>query len=128
MDPHDYLDGGTVAVAPTEYAICRMEGTEPPASAFAVVRDDTETTAVVDERDGVPDAATAVSRGWKRLTFEMELPFELVGFLAVVADELARAGVSIYALSSYSTDHVLVTESDLDAAVDRLDSLGCVVR
>ncbi|WP_277555990.1 ACT domain-containing protein [Halobaculum limi] len=125
MNPHEYLDGGTVRVASPTYAVCRVD--QAPASCFAVVRDETETTAVVDQADGVPDGATDVVRDWKRLTFEMELPFELVGFLAVVASELADAGVSIYALSSYSTDHVLVAETDLDAATGRLETLGCTV-
>ncbi|WP_284014758.1 ACT domain-containing protein [Halobaculum litoreum] len=125
MDPHEFLDGGTVRVAPATYAVCRVEA--PVASAFATVRDDTETTVVVDEAGGVPEAATDVSRGWRRLTFEMELPFELVGFLAVVAGELADAGVSIFALSSYSTDHVLVDDGDVAAARRRLEALGCTV-
>ncbi|MFC7095783.1 ACT domain-containing protein [Halobaculum marinum] len=128
MDAHEYLDGGTVRVAPETYAVCRLDpGATPPPTAFAVLRDETETTVVVDQDAGAPAAATEVARDWRRLTFEMELPFDLVGFLALVAGELADVGVSIFALSSYSTDHVLVKEDDLATATERLDDLGRVV-
>ncbi len=57
----------------------------------------------------------------------MVLPFELVGFLARIASVLADADVSIFAISAYSTDHVLVSADDLDTAVERLEDLGCSV-
>lgn len=124
MNPRAFLDGGTVSVAEPTYAVCRTE--EPVPEAFATIQAEGETTVVV-EQGRVPATATDVSRGWRRLTFEMELPFDLVGFLAVVATELAAADVSVFALSAYSTDHVLVREADLDVAIQQLESLGCEV-
>jgi hypothetical protein len=47
--------------------------------------------------------------------------------LAAVSTALAEAGVSIFALSAYSTDHVLVKEDDVDAATQTLEELGCTV-
>jgi len=82
---------------------------------------------VVDE-DSIDTAdADAIESGWKRLTFDVELPFELVGFLAAVTTALAEANVAVFAFSSYSTDHVLVKETDLDDAVSQLETLGCTV-
>ncbi|MDT3436086.1 ACT domain-containing protein [Haloarcula sp. 1CSR25-25] len=57
----------------------------------------------------------------------MDLPFELVGFLATVASALAEVDISVFVISTYSTDHVFVKEDDLDAAVLRLENLGCTV-
>jgi hypothetical protein len=125
MNPQEFLDGGTVRVAEPTYAICRTD--DPVPTAFATLNDDTETTVVVDEAAGIPADAGAVSRDWKRLTFEMDLPFELVGFLAAVATTLAEADVSVFVLSTYSTDHVLVRRADLDVAVQQLETLGCAV-
>jgi hypothetical protein len=45
-----------------------------------------------------------------------------------VATALADEGVSIFALSAYSTDHVLVKEADADRAVETLSDLGCGIR
>jgi hypothetical protein len=125
MNPTDYLAGGTVLVSAETYAVCRTDDTHP--DAFATVRDDTETTVVVTEANLDAIDADSVERGWNRLTFEMDLPFELVGFLAAVTSALARADVSVFVLSSYSTDHVFVKAEDLTAARSQLESLGCTV-
>ncbi|RDZ53188.1 ACT domain-containing protein [Haloferax sp. Atlit-6N] len=125
MDPSDFFEGGTVTVSAATYAVVKAERGDP--DAFATIRDENETTVVVEE--GRVDEATAVEveRGWKRLTFEMVLPFELVGFLAQVAGALAEEDISIFALSAYSTDHVLVREDNAAAAATKLESLGCTV-
>lgn len=125
MDPTEFLDGGRVTVPATTYAVCRTEQAEP--DAFATVRDDTETTVVVEQDSPIATTAADVERGWKRLSFDMDLPFELVGFLGVVATALADVDVSVFVLSAYSTDHVFVKEPDLDAAARRLETLGCTV-
>jgi hypothetical protein len=124
--PEALLDGGSVVVSGASYAICRS--TRPDPTAFACVQDGEETT-VIQRTDAVDrEAAVDVDAGWRLLTFELTLPFELVGFLAVVAGALADAGVSMCAVSAYSTDHVLVGEADLDRAVRTLEGLGCEVR
>jgi hypothetical protein len=58
----------------------------------------------------------------------MVLPFSLVGFFALVAGALAEAGVSIFSISAYSTDHVFVKGHDLEKAVKTLEKLGMSVR
>ncbi|ELZ45972.1 hypothetical protein C464_11555 [Halorubrum coriense DSM 10284] len=125
MDPAEFLEDGTVSVSEETYAVCRTDGDRP--DAFATVREANETTVVVEQGRVDAVAADAVEHGWKRLTFEMELPFELVGFLAAVATALAEVDVSVFVVSSYATDHVFVKERDLSAAVRRLKSLDCEV-
>lgn len=125
MDVDEFLRDTTVRVAGERYAVAQVG--DPVQDAFATVQAPDETTVVVEETRLDAFEPLAVERGWRVLTFEVVLPFELVGFLARVATELAEAGVSIFALSAYSTDHVLVQEADLGAATDRLAALGCVV-
>lgn len=125
MDPTDFLQSGTVSVSNDTYAVCRTDHAHP--DAFATIQDETETTVVVEENDVDTVDASETESGWKRLTFEMDLPFELVGFLAAVASALAEVDVSVFVISTYSTDHVFVKEGELDAAVLRLEELGCTV-
>ncbi|MCO8266150.1 ACT domain-containing protein [Haloferax sp. AB510] len=125
MDPSDFFEGGTVTISEATYAVVKAERGDP--DAFATIRDDKETTVVVEEERVDEATAVEVEWGWKRLTFEMVLPFELVGFLARVAGALAEADISVFALSAYSTDHVLVREDDVPAAATKLESLGCTV-
>lgn len=80
-----------------------------------------------DGENGTNADAIAVEDGWRLLTFDVVLPFDLVGFLAEVAGVLADADVSIFALSAYSTDHILVKDADLDTALERLGDLGCTI-
>ncbi|MEZ3164036.1 ACT domain-containing protein [Halorubrum sp. RMP-47] len=125
MDPAEFIEGGTVSVSDETYAVCRTDGDHP--DAFATVREANETTVVIEEERVDAVEADAVEHGWKRLTFEMELPFELVGFLAAVATVLAEVDVSVFVVSSYATDHVFVKRDDRADAVRKLEALGCEV-
>jgi uncharacterized protein len=51
-----------------------------------------------------------------------------VGILLSIAEPLARAGLSIFAISTYDTDYVLVKAHDLPAAVKVLRAAGHDVR
>lgn len=50
------------------------------------------------------------------ITFDLELPPTLTGFMALVAQLLAEANIPIIPLGAYSRDHVLVAASDFDKA------------
>ena len=81
---------------------------------------------VVCDAAGVPDGAAA-ERGWRALTVEGPLDFALTGVLAALAVPLAAAGVSIFAVSTYDTDHVLVRSERLADAVAALRAAGHTV-
>lgn len=127
MDADDVLAEGSVTVRAGTYAVIKTR--RPYPEAFATVDDGEEVTVIVESSDYDPNTPDVieVQDGWKLLTFDMVLPFELVGFLARVSTVLADAGVSIFAISAYSTDHVLVPEEDVEAAIEQLEELGCAV-
>ena len=60
---------------------------------------------------------------YKLLTFDIVLDLSIVGFLSVVSAVLAEEGVSIYALSTYLRDHILVRKEDSPMAVAALRKL-----
>ncbi len=60
---------------------------------------------------------------YRLITFDIVLDLAIVGYLAVISRILADAGISIYALSTYLRDHVLVKESDAETAVNVLRGL-----
>ncbi len=125
--PPGLLRGMEARVRPGEFCVARCR--RRPGSAFAVVDDGKEITVVAPcgELEESGCGPTDVERGYRILTFEAELPFDLVGFMAAVSGALAAEGVSLLALSSYSTDHVLVRSGDLDAAERALRRLGMKV-
>ena len=125
LDPKQFLAGCHVTVWPEIYAVCKVK--EVPAEYVAVIKDHQETTVIAKAGEISSEYILEEERGWKIITFDAVLPFELVGFLAVVSKVLAEAGVSIFALSAFSTDHVLVKEAKLDLALSKLQTLGCIV-
>ncbi|SFK85600.1 hypothetical protein SAMN04487950_1457 [Halogranum rubrum] len=128
MDPEAVLEDCTVDVGAEAYAVVTTDSETAVSDAFATIRDRNETTHVVREERLDAIETLEEKRGWALLTFDAVLPFELVGFLAVVATALAERDVSIFALSAYSTDHVLVQRDDVAEALDALEELGCESR
>lgn len=60
---------------------------------------------------------------YRLITFDAELEPTLTGFIARVADVLARAGVPILPLAAFSRDHVLVPADKFAVAWDALQKL-----
>jgi hypothetical protein len=56
------------------------------------------------------------------------LDFSLTGILVSVARPLAEAGVSIFAISTYETDYVLVKEQSVESAIRTLSTAGHIVK
>ena len=126
MNVDEILSKATVRVSGEAFAVVRCG--RVPERAFAVVRDREEITAVIPETAlDLVDAAD-IEPGWRLLTFDVVLPFGLVGFLARVATVLAEAEVAVFVLSSFSTDHVLVKNEDLRTACASLEQLGCSIQ
>ncbi len=121
----NFLKNGKVYVWEGTYAMVKAQ--RPCRRAVAVIRDKKEITCLVDESRLKPADLLAVDAGWKIITFDMILPFGLIGFLARVSGALARAGISICALSAYSTDHILVKTKDLEKALACMEQLGFMV-
>jgi len=64
-----------------------------------------------------------VEGSYTLITFDIVLDLALVGYLSVVSSLLAEKGVSIYALSTYLRDHILVKKEDSEKAVEALTRL-----
>jgi uncharacterized protein len=78
---------------------------------------------IVCQEESVPEGVER-QPGWRVLQVEGPLAFELTGILASIAQPLTAAGVSLFAVSTFDTDYVLVREAQLDAAVAALRAAG----
>lgn len=119
----------TVDVCEGRYAVCRFGADDPvPAGLFAApglvsaTRTEGELS-IICRAEYVPQGAK-VDDGWRRLTVRGPLAFTLTGIMAALSGELAAAGVALFALSTFDTDHLLVKEADLDRAVEALTEAG----
>ncbi len=125
MELQDYFKNGKVYVWKETFAVIKSKKSYP--DAFANIIDKNETTVIIDQTKFNEDDVIEIEKDWKILTFDMVLPFGLVGFLAKVSKVLADEKISIFAISAYSTDYILVKEKDLTKAKEKLENLGCSV-
>ena len=125
-DLRKYFKNGRAVVAPETFAVVKTK--RALANALAVIKDDRETTCIIDESKLGAQKFLGFEGDWRMITFDMVLPLSLVGFFAAVSGALAEAGVNIFTLSAYTTDHVFVKNPKLATAVKSLEKLGMSVR
>jgi hypothetical protein len=119
----------TLELLPAEYLICRLPAEAPfPTWArgenlLALIRTADELSVVCEGTDGFPDDVR-VEDDWRALKVRGPLDFSLVGVLADLAGALAQVDVSIFALSTFDTDYLLVKSADLPAAIEALNQAG----
>jgi hypothetical protein len=120
-----------LVILPDRLAVCRLPADAPfpdwarPGDILALVRTGDELSVVCTERFVPPDVRA--ERGWRALQVQGPLEFAMVGVLASIANPLARAGVSIFVLSTFDTDYILVKEAALERAVEALSQEGFLV-
>ena len=115
-------------VLPDELAIARLDPAAaiPAWTSHGPISSTTRTAeelSLVCAAASVPDDAPA-ERGWRCLRVAGKLDFSLTGVLASIAGPLADAGVSIFAISTYDTDYILVRGRALPTAIAALTAAG----
>jgi hypothetical protein len=117
-------------VLPEQLAVCRF-APEAPIPAWAtngdggfssIVRTADELSIVCAEAR-VPDGVLAES-GWIALKLQGPFPFSMTGVLSSFLQPLAEAQISIFAISTFDTDYVLVKREQLNAALAALLAAG----
>jgi hypothetical protein len=114
---------------PGLFAVCRLDADAPQAwamsgssSIVSITRTPSELS-IVCAQELVPDGVRC-ERDWRCLSVEGPLDFSLTGVLAALLAPLAEAGVSIFALSTFDTDYLLVGAAQLDLAIEALSAAG----
>ncbi len=77
-------------------------------------------------QEDVPGDVTSES-GWRCLRVVGPLEFSMVGVIASLTGILATANISVFVISTFDTDLVLVKQADLEAAIESLTAAGHVV-
>jgi len=101
----DWIDGGAF------WSVCRTA----------------DELSLVCEEERVP-AGVRAEKGFSCLKVVGPFDLDEVGVLATLTAALAAAGVSLFAISTYETDYLLVRERDLPVAIDALREAGHVVQ
>jgi hypothetical protein len=141
-------DSLTLEWLPGRYAVCRLE---PGVSAervawlaramhtpmdqtagrlLSITRTEREVSVVIEEsllpNETEIDPSMPIQRGFAAMRVVGTLDFSLVGVLSRLTGALAAANVSVFVLSTYDTDILLVRESDRERASQALQRVAKV--
>ena len=80
----------------------------------SVTKTDEEISVVAHSKISVKSRNT--EQGWKIIKIDEVLDFGLTGILSKISRILADNDISVFAVSTYSTDYIMVKEQNIDKA------------
>lgn len=96
-------------------------------SEYSFIGKTDEEKSLVCITDEVPANVIQRDDGWKAFRIQGVLDFSLIGILAKIAAALADNSISIFAVSTYNTDYVLMKKENYQKALDVLKALGYMI-
>src|SRR5436190_23564593 len=116
---------------PEIYAIARLAASEPapswPRGDFASVTRTRDELSIVCRANALPSTVRA-DRGWRCLALHGPFALDQTGVAAEFTRVLAAAAVSVFVVSTFDTDYVLVPDRLIERSVSALRGASHVVR
>jgi hypothetical protein len=114
----------TLKILAGTYGVSRLSPTAPipswisPGGFTSISRTDEELSIVCLDQT-IPHEVCS-QKSWRIIKVLGPLDFSLVGILSSISSILAEVQISIFAVSTYDTDYILVQENSLAKAIDAL--------
>jgi uncharacterized protein len=120
-----------LSVLTGRFAVCRLAAdAEIPEwarrGAFFSITRTAEELSIVCPEESVP-ADVRAERGWRCFKLLGPFAFNEVGVLAAITRPVADGGISLFAVSTFDTDYVLVKAPDFERALNALGAAGHTV-
>lgn len=109
-----------------DFSVCKVEDyslVNLDAEYSFIGKTDEEKSLVCITND-VPSNVLQRDDGWKGFRIQGVLDFSLIGILSKISAILADNGISIFAVSTYNTDYVLIKKENYQKALDVLKDSG----
>lgn len=107
------------------YIYAKASKAPPVGNHFLVSKDKDEVTVVTKEENLKELELIEKNKDFYSLIeLKVSVPFYAVGFLATVSEAIAKEGMNILIVSTYSKDYILVREGHINKAIKILLSLG----
>jgi hypothetical protein len=121
-----------LTILPDTFAVCRLDADAAvlpwaTTGSFYSITRTVDELSVVCAQSVVPDGVRC-ERDWRCAQLAGPIPFATVGVLASLVQPLADEGISVFAISTFDTDYVLVKAADLQRAIDAWRQCGHTVR
>lgn len=110
------------------YAVCQIKDTENILNCFdekdffSITKTEDEISVVMLQDKISSDVK--VEKDWRILKVEGTLDFSLIGILAKISGILAKNSISIFVISTFNTDYILVKEEKVEKAILVLSEEG----
>ena len=101
-----------------DYSLVNLE------SEYCFIGKTDEERSLVCAESEVPSNVIKREDGWKAICICGVLDFSLIGILSEIAAVLADNAISIFAVSTYNTDYILIKSEDYQRGLEALKSAG----
>ena len=119
----------SLSILSPKLAICQLRADRPippwatkDKNFFSISKTKDELSIVCPE-ENVPGGVKS-EKGWRAARIDELLDFSLVGVLASIIDPLAKEGISVFVISTYNTDYILLKEGRLEKAISIWRKIG----
>lgn len=114
----------TMKLLKEKFGVCKLDKDELipewiQNSKFYSVTKTEDELSIVCSQDSIPKEVKC-EKDWRILKVEGPLDFSLIGILSSITTILAEKKISIFAISTYDTDYILVKNEEVDNAVNAL--------
>lgn len=109
-----------------EFSVCQVEDYSLVnlGSEYSFIGKTDEENSLVCITNEVPSNVIQREDGWKAFRIQGVLDFSLIGVLSKIASILADNDVSIFAVSTYNTDYILIEKENYQKAIKTLSNAG----
>ena len=114
----------TMKLLKEKYGVCRLDKAElipqwVTVSDFFSVTKTSDELSIVCNENNIPSGIKC-EKNWRVLKIEGPLDFSLIGIIASISSILEQKSISIFAVSTYDTDYILVKDKNIDNAIAAL--------
>ncbi|WP_238883609.1 ACT domain-containing protein [Clostridium sp. YIM B02551] len=113
------------------YGVCRLSAEDEiprwalQSDIYSITKTHDELSIVCNE-ENIPEGIEC-EKQWRALKVQGPLDFSLIGILSTISSALAQHKISIFAISTYDTDYILVKDDKRNEAVQALKAIGCEI-
>ena len=109
-----------IIVQKGDFAIVKARSMDK--NAFAQVYDRTELTLIIEQSFLIKSNIIEIENELKILTFDIKS--DIHGILSEITSLLSAEQISIFVLSSFTADHVIVRKKDFNTAINKFKDFG----
>lgn len=115
-----------IKILPGAFSVGKLRSTQGVdlARAHTFLAVTAEEISLACETDRMPADALIAEHGWRAMKIDGELDFGMIGVIAGISAVLAEHDISLFVVSTYNTDYILVREAMLEKAAETLGQQG----